>query len=131
MREGGVFRTTIVTAIYGGNDLTVTVTVIATRPIEIEEYRGGIDWVRVTIDWKVFFIRIVIFDDRRAVVCCLCLPLFLECEAILYPLRLEFHLLLQFLTFECSSLSRNLDLFSRSRVLGLTQEGQADGGSGA
>jgi len=48
-----------------------------------------------------------------------CLHLFLECEAILYPLRLEFHLLLRFLTFECSSLSRNLDPFSRRRALAL------------
>eukprot|EP00962_Isochrysis_galbana_P016572 scaffold4750_cov140-Isochrysis_galbana.AAC.11 len=69
MREGGVFRTTVVTAIYGGNDLTVTVTVVETRPIEIEEYRGGIDWVRVTIYWKVFFIGVDIFDNRRTVVC--------------------------------------------------------------
>jgi len=43
--------------------------VVATRPIEIENYRGGIDWVRVTIYWRVFFIGVDILDNWRTVVC--------------------------------------------------------------
>eukprot|EP00962_Isochrysis_galbana_P031900 scaffold10429_cov122-Isochrysis_galbana.AAC.6 len=37
--------------------------------IEVEDYRGGIDWIRVTFCWKVFFVGVDIFDNRRAVVC--------------------------------------------------------------
>eukprot|EP00962_Isochrysis_galbana_P043125 scaffold16329_cov121-Isochrysis_galbana.AAC.3 len=39
MSESGFFSTTILTALHGGNDVTVTVT----RPIEVNKYREGAD----------------------------------------------------------------------------------------
>eukprot|EP00962_Isochrysis_galbana_P023805 scaffold7242_cov130-Isochrysis_galbana.AAC.5 len=49
--------------------LNVTLTVVATRPIEIENDRGGVDWIRFTFYWRVFFVGVDILDNWRTVVC--------------------------------------------------------------